>query len=378
MTAASSNGKDTSSKDSWACYIPFALILIYTVMLYGPMAAMSIGAGLLFALWLARVAVTRGEIARQDWKYLRASPMFLPTIAFTAACLWSVFWAKFTDLSFLGMKPSVELFGDSKKAWHLLFPLFLAPLFGDLSDRELRTGIRVWLWAGFAAAIMGILQFYFPIYAPVRLPHLDYENYKPAVGWMALFRGQYHATGFAAFHLAFASILAFPAAVWFGWLAVQFRRGGVNRKTLFVAGGCLAFFLANLLTYSKIAWVALPLTVILIALLGFKGWPRYALVAGILAFGAVWSTSSEVRLRFQGTDAIRARVNLWQATAGMIREHPFFGVAGTAIPSSRRPITNVRAGADFSPTPTTTSSTSGPPRELSGWRPISGGRSQFS
>lgn len=300
----------------------FLALLLYALCIYGTMAMMSIGAGVVGVVW---IALRRKKIG-DDLRKFRDSPLVWPTLLFGFACIWSLVWARLTDLSFLGMRPTIDFVQDSRKIWHLFFPFVLAPAFSTLSITELRRVTKAWLFFGIAAAAVGIVQYYVPIFEPERLPHLDYHNYERGTGWLAMLKGSYHATGFAGFHLSYASIIAFPAAVSLALVAVLYRRGGFNYRTRLAIGAPVLFFLANVLTYSKMAWAAMPLTVVLIAVIGFRGWLRYSILALVAAFCVVWGTSSEVRLRFQGTDTIKERVEVWSANVEMIKQHPIFGV----------------------------------------------------
>jgi O-antigen ligase len=300
----------------------YAIVLLYTLCVYGPMAMMSIGAGVLFAGWLA----LRRKHLRDDLKLMRESPFFKPTLFFGLACLWSLVWAKWSGLTFMGMRPTVT-WDDTRKAWHLIFPFILAACFARLTEAELRKTVKFWFFLGVASAVLGIIQYYVPIFEPSRLPHLDYQGYNPGTGILALLHGTYHATGFTGWHLSYASIIAFPAAVSLGLVAVLFRREHLSRRTRIAIAFSVAFFVATIFTYSKIAWASMPLTVVLIAIVGFKGWPRFALIGLVVAFCLAWATSSEFQMRFfRGTDTVKDRLEVWNANLEMIKEHPIFGV----------------------------------------------------
>jgi O-antigen ligase len=289
--------------------ILFTAVALYTICVYGPMAAMSIGAGVTFAAFLG----LRWKTLRQDLSHVRSSPLFWPTLVFSFSCIWSLIWAKVSGLGFYGAKPTVRWIADSAKDWHLLFPLILAAILSTFSDREVRKIAWIWFSLGVATSIFGIVQHYVPIYHPLELPDVG-------------LRGYYHSTGMTGFHLSFASILAFPAMVSVGFAAVLYRREGLSQRTGLACIVSVLFFIANVFTYSKIAWLALPLAVLLTALIGFKGWPRYTVIAAIVAFGFFWGLSPEVRMRFKGTDTIKDRMEVWDANWEMIKEHPVFGV----------------------------------------------------
>lgn len=306
------------ARDKWL----YTAAILYTFAIYGTMAVMSIGAGVVFAAWIA----CRWSNLRADLRQMAASKVFWPTVALAVACLWSLAWAKLSGLEFMGQKPTVT-WDDTRKAWHLAFPFVLAAIFSRLSLPRLRRLTKLWLLLGVASAVLGLVQYHVPIYNAMELPHIWSKEYNPGTGFVRLLKGRYHATGFAGFHLSYASIIAFPAATCLGLLAVLYRRERFGRRTMTAAGAALLFFIANILTYSKIAWVAMPVTALLIAAIGFKGRARYTLIALVMAATVAWGTSSEVRLRFVGAGKTFAdRMDIWKANIEMIKSHPLFGV----------------------------------------------------
>lgn len=287
----------------------FFAAMFYTLSVHGPMAVMSIGAGTLFVFWI----FTRAKHLKKDLGQFRSSPLLIPTVVFGVACVWSLVWAKMTGLTFMGAEPRISWLQDIRKIWHLAFPFVLAAAFSRLSDIELRKVTRFWFVLGVASALLGIVQHYVPIYHALPLPD-------PGL------KGLYHSTGMTGFHLSFATILGFPTAVCLALVAVLYRRERVTRRVLVATAGALLFFIANLFTYSKISWLAMPLTVLLISMIGFKGWPRYLLIALVVAFGIAWGTSKTARDRFEGTNTIKDRLEVWSANLAMIKEYPVFGV----------------------------------------------------
>ena len=287
----------------------YAAALVYTLSVYGSMAVMSIGAGIVFVAWIA----TRFGHLREDLRKFKSSPLFWPSIVFGVACVWSLVWAKATDLSFMGLKPQIDWLTDTRKLWHLYFPFVFAALLSRLSEEQLAKVTKFWFVAGIAAAVLGIVQYYVPVYRPMALPD-------PGL------RGRYHATGFAGFHLSYASILAFPLASSLALVAVLYRRERLSRRSLWAIGSVVVFFLASLLTFSKIAWLAAPLTVAFIAIIGFRGPSRYGVIGFLIAFVIIWGSSSTVQKRFEGMNTIRDRLVVWRVNAEMIRAFPWFGV----------------------------------------------------
>ena len=187
--------------------------------------------------------------------------------------------------------------------------------------------MKIWFWLGVASAVLGIVQYYIPLYEPMMLPHTYYEGHVEAKGWLGLLEGRWHATGLAGFHLTYAAIIGFPAAVSLALVAVVFRREGLSRRTVVLSVATVLFFLANLCTYSKMAWIAMPLTVLLVALIGFKGKPRYMIIGAMSLFCVVFSLSSAFRERMGAdTRTFTEREQVWSANLEMIRQFPLFGV----------------------------------------------------
>ncbi len=300
----------------------FYTALLYSICIYGTMAVMSIGAGLTLAAWLG----LRRSHYRTDLRAMRDSPVFWPTVFLGVACLWSLVWAKFSGLTFYGMRPTIS-WDDTRKSWHLVFPFILFAIFSTLSAPQLRQVVRVWFCFGVASAVLGIVQYYIPLYEPMMLPHTHYEGHVAGTGWLALFEGRWHATGLAGFHLTYAAIIGFPAAFSLAVMAVLFRREGFSRRTGLVAVTTLLFFIANLCTFSKIAWLAMPLTAVLIAVVGFKGRPRYLVLSAIVAFCVLFGCSSAFRERMGAdTRTYTERQQIWAVNFEMIRQFPIFGV----------------------------------------------------
>ncbi len=303
---------------NWSYYV----LLIYTFSVYGPMAAMSIGAGVILAQFIY------SYFSKHKLAHFKIAPVQYrnATFGLSIACIWSLVWAKTTALSFYGMVPRIDILRDSYKLWHIWFPFLLVSLLGAQSDKKQQKIIQVWLYCGLALAVFEMIQYHLPIYWPQRLPHLDYDTYVKPTGIKALFLGSYHATGLAGFHLSFASIFIFPTAVWFAWFAIKLRKEGWNQKTVFLALGCVLFFITNILTYSKTTWLVMPILVVSIAVVVLSQRLKVALVAAMIIFAVAGVQSSEFKLRFQGTDTIKERFEVWKANLEMVRQNPLFGV----------------------------------------------------
>ncbi len=116
--------------------------MAYTVCVYGPMAMMSIGAGVLAGAWLL-FWPKKAEML-EDLNRIRRSPLFWPVIAVCVTCIWSLVWASVSGLEFYGSKPDIHWFKDTWKLWHIVFPLILFAVLRRLGASEFRKVGKVW------------------------------------------------------------------------------------------------------------------------------------------------------------------------------------------------------------------------------------------
>lgn len=283
----------------------FATAMIYTFCIYGPMAAMSIGAGLVAA------AALFFEGPRAILRGFRQSTLAVPSVALFLACTWSLLWAASGQVRFFEMSPQIHWVQDMAKSWHLFFPFVLLALLRPLPRRRLDQLFFIWIALGIMSAVLAVTQHYVPLYKPLELPDTG-------------LRGTYHATGLTGFHLSFASILFFPAAcVW----ALALKTSGWRQSPrLAWTASSLLMVAALFLTYSKMAWAAIPIVLMALGLIGWQGLRRWILLTLIVVGAAALSQSDLVHQRFSGLRSINDRYILWQANWEMIRQFPFFGV----------------------------------------------------
>ncbi len=289
--------------------ILFFLALLYGFCIYGSMAMMSLGAGIVFLGWIC----LRWGSLKKDLCLFKDSPLLLPTLFLCFSCVWSLLWVQLIDLEFLGKKPQVQWFQDTRKLWHLFFPFILASVFSSFSESQLQKIFKAWLAFGLGSAVLGIVQHYIPVFNPTPMPNPGLRDY-------------YHSTGLSGFHLSYATILSFPALAWLSLFGFFQRRSGFNRYFFVFLLVCMVFFIANIFTYSKIAWLALPASIALVLLMGFKGRVRYVLTGLTLIFCVFWSFSPQVKQRFFNVQTIEERFKVWEANFEMIKRYPLFGV----------------------------------------------------
>ncbi len=310
--------------NSLANRLAFSAAVVAALAVYGPMAVMSIGAGLVFLVWLTLGYLRNGpgtqpaEIFRDEPETLRLRRnFFLSTCALAVACVWSLVWAQWSGLEFFGVRPKIDWGRDLAKLWHIFFPFILLGVFNFLQLRQMRRIFFIWLFAAVLLGVFACVQHYFPIYKPLEQPE---EN----------FRGLFHATGFTGFHLSFVALFGFPT--WcllaaFSFFITKGRFRGENLKRAFLLGlSSLVVVMAHLFSYSKIAWGALPVTALLMAFLALKGWTRRILLLAVL-LGILFGFQTEtVRTRFEGVGTINDRYLVYKANLEMIRQFPWFGV----------------------------------------------------
>ena len=294
--------------------LPMLGAVLAAVAPYGTMATMSIMAALqllALGLWLSMSPPQR---AREVLADLRRHPLLWPTLALTAACSASLILAATGAVNFYGARPLVQWGPDLAKLWHLFHVFLIAACLRALPEGRFKRVGQVWLLAGLAAAALGLIQHFVPLYKPMELPDVG-------------LRGRFHATGLAGFHLSFAAIIGFPLAGWAALTAASIKRKGFLRpETLALQGGMVLFAVAAMLTFSKTMWVALPLTLLATALLGLHGKSRAALAMAVLVISVIWAGSDIAKNRFTGARSMNDRLHLWSANQEMIRQYPLLGV----------------------------------------------------
>ena len=300
----------------------FATLALYAILVYGSMAMMSIGAGIVGCVFLWALFTHKITLKNA----LRKQKLYLPTLFLSAACVWSLMWAMISGLELYGAQPDIHFLKDIAKLWHIWFPFLLFAMMESLDQEKLVKIFRIWLATGLLMAIFGIVQYYFPVYKPMILPHTTYDTYDPGTGLVALLKGRYHATGFAGFHLSFATIFAFPTGVWLAMTMLKIRRDGFTRNTKIMVAGCFLFLITNILTYSRTTWGLIPVMILGFILIGLKGKARWISVAVLSVLILIAVNTSEFRHRFEGRDSMFERVALWEANLDMIKKFPLFGV----------------------------------------------------
>lgn len=297
-------------------------ILTLAFALYGlstltSMAGMSVGAGLL-ALALAGVslrdrgrmsglpAALRAEVARPDSRFYLAASFGL-----AIACVVSLLAALVRPPVYAGAMSEVHFFKDAAKLWYLFWPFLLAPFLRRLPEDSRRTILRVWLVTFFVISILGVFQFFtgFPR-AQVIPGHAPY----------------FHAVLLFGHHLSTASIWIFPcfAALDLATDARGPERTGLARGFLWLSAalGLVVLFL----TYSRMAWIATPLALLVWLLLRLPRKP--ALLVGLACFAALAGAYQVpgIRTRLNDPMGSMTRYQLWEANLTFFKDRPLNGV----------------------------------------------------
>lgn len=112
------------------------------------------------------------------------------------------------------------------------------------------------------------------------------------------------------------------------WLAlVLLARVPSWRRWLWLLPGAL-FLVTLALTYSRGAWLAVPIGCLLVVVLAFP-WGRWLLVAAVIValLGVGLKESAIARAVNSGHNGTAAqRLNIWNSSLAMIRDHPLVGV----------------------------------------------------
>lgn len=224
----------------------------------------------------------------------------------------------------LGLAPDVGVSG-LKKFLYFALPFLTASTLLDTSAKKRFERHILWRWLYWTAvfvSLVGIVQFWGSYLFPEswledRFFRVVATNFRPSV---------YHAQGLMYFHLSFASALGFVCS--YAWARVLWPLSDDTGKErlawLFLT---LVSSLALFFAYSRIGWLALILIPIL---LGFLRWPRWgwAITAVFVLAGlGIWSSSSNMRERWNaGLIPIREREEVWAGALAMVRDRPLLGV----------------------------------------------------
>ncbi len=291
--------------------------LLYGVLSLSSMAGMGIGSGifflcsLVFFLGLPRDErrARLGEVLRTPYTWISVGLFFCCALSLASALLFPVEGSLATP-SFTAIK---------KFHYFLYPPLFAAAFLATPAELEHH---RFWRFWGFTGALLGVIaltQYFGASLFPAAW--LERQYFRP-IGET----GHFHGQGLMFFHLSFASCMGFVAAM--GMSRIVFPREGDGWR----ARGfwlCVALLggIAVFLSYSRIAFVALGLMMVL---LGFLKRPKWGLVFAAAISGVgylVWMLSPVLQERFhQSRGNWFERQSMWRTAWEMFLERPIAGV----------------------------------------------------
>ncbi len=286
----------------------FAGLAIYFVVILGSQATMSLGIGVILlaalfgfgspkAVWLAMRAAAREPETR---RYLHATNFV------TAACFLSLLFARLAPVELAGEKPDVHFVKDMWKAWYFYWPLLTVPCLLALSPPMRRRVYQVYLYAFGVAAALGIFEFFFGWPAYQIIPSLQ---------------SNFHVTGFAGFHLSFASIAIFPFFV----ALAEISESRILPRSHAIAIAILGI-LAIFGTYSRQVWISLPIGLFVFAVLRLPRKTAIAvLLTGVLA-GILLVRIPAIGARISAGIGIQERLDLWRINFEFFKMRPITGI----------------------------------------------------
>jgi O-antigen ligase len=291
--------------------LAFIPACFYAVGSLSSMAGMSISIGVAVLMILAFMAFRSGFAS--SWRERAGQLGGSGTLIFSSALLAasiiiSLLTGWLYPLTFENDGVSFHPFKDSLKLAYFALPFIWGATLGLLGPAHRERFILV--WTGFAGllGVLSIVQFF------TGFPHAQPIPTSPPY---------FHATLFFGHHLSTASILIFP-------FFVALARGTEGPRR--VRDGLLALLIgtALFLSYSRMAWIALPLGlgVFLLKYINRRSLMRLVLVSGlILAVAAplAWKVPA-IRERISNPMGISTRLELWKINIGFFTQRPWFGV----------------------------------------------------
>jgi O-antigen ligase len=283
-------------------------LALYSILILGSQATMSIGIGILLAFAVYGVG---GPAA--FWRRVRETArtpemrLYLWATNFvTLACFLSLLFADLAPVVLAGQRPEVRWVKDLWKAWYFYWPLAVAPCLLALSPEGRRRVLRIFLFTFGIVSVIGCAQFF---------------TGWPRVQGIPGFYGRFHVTGFPGHHLSYASIMIFPF-----FLAVSeiFDQRWIERRwaiPMAVIGAAAIFG-----TYSRQVWISLPIGLFAYAVVRL---PRrsaiavftagLALIVGVLQIPAI-------RERAAAGMGVSDRLSLWKINIEFFKMRPLTGV----------------------------------------------------
>jgi O-antigen ligase len=289
----------------------------YAVLSISSMAGMSIGLGMFAAASIWYFSSDWRGRGREALREAFSTPYTWLSMALFLASLLSLLAAFAFPVE--GSQAGPMLSSLKKYHYYLFPPLFAAALIHTSDSLERHPFWKAWAIFGGILGVIAMLQFF----AANIFPY----------GWLgnSFFRpvgqtGRYHGQGLMFFHLSFASSMCFVASS--AWARLVFPlRGDAPKEKVFWAASALLSTAGVYFSYSRIAFAALAIVVLV---LGFLRKPLYgifsAIFVGISGF-LLWTFSPSLQHRFLDfASGTKERETMWRAAVAMVEQRPLTGV----------------------------------------------------
>jgi O-antigen ligase len=207
----------------------------------------------------------------------------------------------------LGDETLVVRFSLLQKTWFLIVPFTTAILLKRV--RFIAPLLKAYFKFAIVLGLFGFLQFFLGWPKFQGIPGLTY----------------FHVVLFLGFHLTVASVWFFPTFTGLALAIESFRRKNFEwRRFAALSGGIGCVVLC--LTFSRMAWIALPVALVLLALIELRGRIRVAFIGLVFGLGALLLSTQTVQNRIGWGSGKSDRFELWSMSLKLIESRPWTGV----------------------------------------------------
>ncbi len=287
---------------------------LYTVLLFGSQALMSIGfAACLVAILFAGTngslyRTSLGQVLVSSWgrRYLKAT--FVLLIAFFA----SVLAAQLFPVEIGGVHPRARWGTSIAKAVYFIWPILLSSALVMLEERAWRRVQNLWVGVFVVVSVFGVIELFTgwnPRGLVEQRPH-------------ASFGGLFTVNWIFGSYLTYASVMVFPFFFLLERASKRHWLGGRSTHWLALLIGALALFG----TMSRMLWIALPLGLVLFLMLTLKGRTRWKALAAIVLALAGATLLPPVQKRLHYPRGLDQRTQLWKINWELFKMRPLTGV----------------------------------------------------
>ncbi len=194
-----------------------------------------------------------------------------------------------------------------QKTWFLIVPFTTAVLLKKA--RFIGQGLGLYLKLAAFLGLFGVVQFFLGWPKFQGIPELPY----------------FHAVLFLGFHLTVASVWFFPTFAGLSVAIEAIRSRNAEWARIGLYSGLLGVVIL-FLTFSRMAWIALPLALVLLAMLTLNGKVRAGLMALVIAVTGVALATPTVQERIGWGTGKSDRLELWSMSLSLVKERPLTGV----------------------------------------------------